>query len=90
MSTQQTNRKVIQQQPPPQKMMIREKFFTSLKKQSFTSKDVYLFMAGLHPERYVHQAEGFVMVIGPLLFEKKIRRVERGKYEVVVSTKEAS
>ncbi len=70
-------------QPLRGKITIRERFLSSLKKQAFTSKDVYSFMTSLHPKRYVHPTEGFAMVIGPLLFEKKVKRVERGKYEVV-------
>jgi len=89
MSTQ-TNRKIVQQPPlvKTSKMTIRERFLASLKKRAFTSKEVYLFMAGLHSERYVHQAEGFALVIGPLLFEKRIKRVERGRYEVLEARKE--
>ena len=87
MSTQ-TNKKLATQSSV--KLLVREKFLASLKKKAFTSKDVYLFMAGLHAERFVHQAEGFAMVIGPLLFEKKIKRVERGRYELVETTKEVS
>jgi hypothetical protein len=88
MNTQQADRKVVQQHPL-MKSTIRERFLSSLKKRSFTSKDVYAFTAKLHPERYVHQTEGFAAVIGPLLFEQRIRRVERGKYEVL-SKKEVS
>ena len=95
MNTQQAGRKVNAQHSPLKDgqvmTMVREQFLASLKaKKSFTTKEVQAFMQTRRPERYVHQAEGFATVIEPLLFERRIRRVERGHYEVVVTTKEVS
>ena len=62
----------------------KEGFLVSLEgKKSFAAKDVYVFMQKQHPERYVHQGEGFQAIIEPLIFEKRIKRVRRGTYEVI-------
>jgi hypothetical protein len=71
----------INKRPSTQRM----KFLADLQSKkvtAFTAKDCYVFLQK-DKERFVHQAECFQSIINPLLFERKIKRVERGFYEVI-------